>query len=128
MVLTLQVTDPHPPAQYGKAATPDPAPEPEKRGPAAGADGGLMTYVDAHGVMREFEEVPPKLFELDDETMDKICEVQTAAPLSSKSDLITKHVKFLRRCVSPLHERALADLGAAHLPHCIAAVIPRLRQ
>ncbi|BGP51473.1 hypothetical protein JCM10450v2_007415 [Rhodotorula kratochvilovae] len=54
-------------------------------------------YLDAHGVLHDFEEEPRKLSEIDDVSMQKILEIQTAAPLSSKSDFITKHVKYLRR-------------------------------
>ncbi|GAA5826106.1 hypothetical protein JCM3770_003829 [Rhodotorula araucariae] len=54
-------------------------------------------YLDAHGVLHDFEEEPRKLSELDDVSVEKILEIQTATPLSSKSDFVTKHVKYLRR-------------------------------
>ncbi|GAA5891640.1 hypothetical protein JCM8208_007354 [Rhodotorula glutinis] len=81
---------------YGKSASNQAQPEPDQ-GTAAGDK--PERYVDSHGVSHDvaFEEAPPNLAELRDDTLDEITEIQTAAPLSSKSDFITKTVKHLRR-------------------------------
>ncbi|GAA6044440.1 hypothetical protein JCM8097_006647 [Rhodosporidiobolus ruineniae] len=54
-------------------------------------------YVDSHGVAHDdLEPPPPELSTLDEVELDRIRSVATAAPLSSKSDMIVKHVKHLR--------------------------------
>lgn len=42
-------------------------------------------------------ERPVRLSTIDQDELGKIEEIETAAPLSSKSDLIVKHVKSIRR-------------------------------
>ncbi|GAA5889557.1 hypothetical protein JCM5296_005984 [Sporobolomyces johnsonii] len=54
-------------------------------------------FVDSKGVLRGFETKTPPLAELDQAELDRIREIETTAPLSSKSDFIVKHVKLLRR-------------------------------
>ncbi|BGP35067.1 hypothetical protein JCM10296v2_006897 [Rhodotorula toruloides] len=58
---------------------------------------GKDQYFDSHGVTQSFDTVSPKLNEIDDFSREKILEIQTASPLSSKSDFVVKHVKYLRR-------------------------------
>ncbi|GAA5838983.1 hypothetical protein JCM9279_002557 [Rhodotorula babjevae] len=80
---------------YGKTASDQAQPEPNKSATGDKPE----RYVDSHGVTHDvaFEEATPELSELHDATLDQIAEIQTAAPLSSKSDFITKTVKHLRR-------------------------------
>ncbi|GAA5969948.1 hypothetical protein JCM21900_002450 [Sporobolomyces salmonicolor] len=54
-------------------------------------------FVDSKGVLRGFETKTPPLAELDQAEIDRIREIETTVPLSSKSDFIVKHVKLLRR-------------------------------
>lgn len=70
-------------AQYKRA--PSPALRDENDTP--------QNYLDSHGVEHAFETTAPKLSEIDDELHSTISSIETAAPLSSKSDFIVKHVK-----------------------------------
>ncbi|GAA5866067.1 hypothetical protein JCM3774_000014 [Rhodotorula dairenensis] len=73
---------------YRKKATPPPQSEP-------GA--APQKYIDSHGVEHAFAEEAPLLSEMDESMRDQIAAVETTTPLSSKSDFIVKHVKYIRR-------------------------------
>lgn len=53
----------------------------------------------------EFELPTPELAQLSQAEIDEISSIETAAPLSTKSDFIVKHVKLLRRSVSHVSRR-----------------------
>lgn len=55
--------------------------------------GSRTSYIDSCGVEHAFQTAPPSLAELDEDLRAQIMAVETAAPLSSKSDFIVKHVK-----------------------------------
>ncbi|BGP19791.1 hypothetical protein JCM10213_003100 [Rhodosporidiobolus nylandii] len=67
-----------------------PVPVDEDEEPAA-------AYIDSNGVSHAFDLPVPELSRLEDHELDRIREVDTAEPLSSKSDFIAKHVKYIRR-------------------------------
>ncbi|GAA5983366.1 hypothetical protein JCM11641_006047 [Rhodosporidiobolus odoratus] len=54
-------------------------------------------YIDSHGAAQAFDEVLPELSTIDEYELDRIREIETVAPLSSKSDLIVKALKHIRR-------------------------------
>ncbi|KPV71995.1 uncharacterized protein RHOBADRAFT_56135 [Rhodotorula graminis WP1] len=81
---------------FGKTAPAQAQPDPVQ---ASTAGDKPERYIDSHGVSHDvaIEAAAPALSELADEAIDSIAEIQTAAPLSSKADFITKTVKHLRR-------------------------------
>ncbi|GAA6018304.1 hypothetical protein JCM10207_000797 [Rhodosporidiobolus poonsookiae] len=54
-------------------------------------------YVDSQGVSHEFDIPPPPVRKLDENEIERMKGIATAAPLSSKSDFIVKAIKTLRR-------------------------------
>ncbi|BGP27363.1 proteophosphoglycan 5 [Rhodotorula toruloides] len=70
-----------------------PAAAPEEANAPLGKD----QCIDSQDITQSFDTVAPKLNEIDESSREKILEIQTALPLSSKSDFVAKHVKYLRR-------------------------------
>lgn len=65
----------------------------EKNVEASGKNGNFEPLEE----LGEFELPTPELAQLSQAEIDEISTIETAAPLSTKSDFIVKHVKLLRR-------------------------------
>lgn len=90
-VLTLTLDHPLQYRRKGKSAAR--IVEQEKNVEASGKNGNFEPLEE----LGEFELSTPELAQLSQAEIDEISTIETAAPLSTKSDFIVKHVKLLRR-------------------------------